>query len=79
MSHELQIDQSPLVQYEDSDNGTESATSDEVDFQVSNGTTEDELTAQGLIKVFLAKDPNFRPLCEKTLAQISKRQLAEDL
>jgi hypothetical protein len=52
---------------------------DDIGSQASNETTNEERTGQALIRVFLAEDSQFRPLCEKAMAQMDEQRFVENL
>jgi hypothetical protein len=52
---------------------------DDVRSQASNETTYEEITGKALIRVYLAEEPQFRALCEKALAEMSRRRFVKSM
>ncbi|RYP58958.1 hypothetical protein DL771_011047 [Monosporascus sp. 5C6A] len=52
---------------------------DDIGSQASYETTRAEIDGKGLIKMFLAEEPQFRDLCEKAMGKMERQRFAENL
>jgi hypothetical protein len=52
---------------------------DDVGSQASDETTSEGKIGKALLGIFLAEEPNFRPLCAKAMARMSRQRFVENL